>query len=556
MVISEFFAKLGLDLDKASFKAADALMGGVKVGLVAVASAAAAAGGAILGMVKNVSETADKVDETSQSIGVSTDALQELAYASSYSGLGIDGLAAGLGMLTRSMAAAKDGSKETADAFRKAGVAVTDAHGQLRPADEVLGDLADKFAGMPAGAEKSSLAMKLFGRSGTQMIPFLNAGRDGIADLRQEAEDLGVVLDKNTIAQGAALDDSFTKLHATFTGLKNTIAGPLLEGVNGVVKAFTAWVRANRDIIKTRVEQFTRVLGVLLKATAATLSVIGKVLGVVIDHWRIFAIVVGSYVVAALLASLSAAAAAAGGYLALGVAAVSAGIEAAAAWLAAAFPVIALAALLAIVVLIAMDIYTWLTGGDSVIGRLWDRWGGFLKDFATPSESDPWWLFAIKTFLGILLDIPQAWDDAVAFWKEVFTDFFNWLFDVVDAVAKAIKETISDALTAGVGGVISWGMGKLKGKERTIDLSKLNGAASGFQDTFGTGRSPETTAAITAANNALPKGQAPFFAVTQNIQALPGMNTKDVADAATRAQEEYYQAKLRATSGALGGGRK
>src|SRR3546814_2755066 len=53
---------------------------------------------------------------------------------------------------------------EGSKALQALGVAATDAHGQIRPTEQVLLDLAEKFADMPDGADKAALAIKLFGR--------------------------------------------------------------------------------------------------------------------------------------------------------------------------------------------------------------------------------------------------------------------------------------------------------------------------------------------------------------------------------------------------------
>lgn len=83
------------------------------------------------------------------------------------------GLGEGHGELATAMVAA-GGSKEQIEVFSRLGVSVTDAAGQLRPTEDVLLDLADAFAAMPDGAEKSALAVKLFGKSGVELI--LNQG--------------------------------------------------------------------------------------------------------------------------------------------------------------------------------------------------------------------------------------------------------------------------------------------------------------------------------------------------------------------------------------------
>ena len=60
----------------------------------------------------------------------------------------------------------------------------------------MLKDVAAVFKDMPNGAEKSTLAVQLFGRSGLDMIPMLNKGADGIADLEAKTAAYGLTLTK------------------------------------------------------------------------------------------------------------------------------------------------------------------------------------------------------------------------------------------------------------------------------------------------------------------------------------------------------------------------
>ncbi|MFJ4230115.1 hypothetical protein ACIPYV_21325, partial [Paenarthrobacter nicotinovorans] len=65
----------------------------------------------------------------------------------------------------------------------------------VKPMAEILPGLADKFKSMPDGAEKTALATQLFGRSGAQMLPFLNKGSEGIGQLTDKAKQMGLVID-------------------------------------------------------------------------------------------------------------------------------------------------------------------------------------------------------------------------------------------------------------------------------------------------------------------------------------------------------------------------
>jgi hypothetical protein len=119
------------------------------------------------------------------------------------------------------------------------GIAVTDSAGKLRPMDEVMMEVADRFASMENGAEKTALAIKLFGRSGSELIPFLNLGRAGLAELRKEAERLGIVMSDSDAAASDKFKDALVSLKASVQGVGMTIGKILIPAGQQIIDMFT-----------------------------------------------------------------------------------------------------------------------------------------------------------------------------------------------------------------------------------------------------------------------------------------------------------------------------
>ena len=133
-------------------------------------------------------DRADQLDKLSQAAGVSVEALSRLAFAARLSGADINVLSRGLLKLSQ------DATKNQG-LLGALGIEITDAAGNARTADALLLDLADTFAALPDGAEKTALAMKLLGEeSGPRLTALLNLGRQGLIDLGIEAERSGAVM--------------------------------------------------------------------------------------------------------------------------------------------------------------------------------------------------------------------------------------------------------------------------------------------------------------------------------------------------------------------------
>src|SRR5262249_5952869 len=150
--------------------------------------------------------------------------LSSFELAARTAGTSLEAVGSGVKFLTNNMAAAATGSGEMADAFKKIGVEVKDAHGNLRAADDVLLDLAQKFADAPDGANKTAAALKLLGRSGLEMIPFLNQGKEGIRDLIDEAVQMGAVVSEQGAKTADAIGDNFARIQVAIIGVKNQFA--------------------------------------------------------------------------------------------------------------------------------------------------------------------------------------------------------------------------------------------------------------------------------------------------------------------------------------------
>ncbi|MBK7823597.1 MAG: phage tail tape measure protein [Tessaracoccus sp.] len=163
-----------------------------------LAGVAAGAGLAVLG--KQAKDFAVESVAAFTTVGKEAGALQRvmggsIEEASGMRGMfklaGLDADAAGKSMGLFSKSIVNNG-----EAFAGMGIAVRDAGGQLRPTNDILKDTAEKFQQMPAGAEKTALALELFGKSGTSMLPFLNRGAEGLTALEQKTAEYGLTLSK------------------------------------------------------------------------------------------------------------------------------------------------------------------------------------------------------------------------------------------------------------------------------------------------------------------------------------------------------------------------
>jgi hypothetical protein len=224
--------------------------------------------GALVAAGKAALETADELSKLSQKTGISVESLSLLKPIAEQSGISMEGLAKGLQKLATAMVGAASGSKEQADTFARLGVSVTDVAGKLRPTEAVLMDLADAFAAMPDGAEKSALAVKLFGKSGVDLIPFLNQGRAGIEELKLKFKELGLEISGDTARAAEKFNDTLDTVKQALHAVVMKIAEAALPALQKFADALVL-VASHGDEIMTTL----RILGEVLIAVLAVKGV-------------------------------------------------------------------------------------------------------------------------------------------------------------------------------------------------------------------------------------------------------------------------------------------
>src|SRR5690606_2089422 len=233
--------------------------------------AAAAAGPAVAYALRRVSDetarTASQVDKFSKQTGIATSTLQALGYAASQEHASLETLGMGLVRLTRRTAEAAAGNQAYLASYRRLGIQIRDANGNIRGTEELLLDIAEAFEGISDEGDRARIAFNLLGDSGYALLPFLSLGRREIERLMQEARDLGLIISRENIDRFVQYDAIMGRFRGTITGLRNEVAVAVIpifnllaeRGAEGV-QAFASWVRENR----TLVAQATIVTGALL----------------------------------------------------------------------------------------------------------------------------------------------------------------------------------------------------------------------------------------------------------------------------------------------------
>ena len=162
-------------------------MEGMKASMKKIGMAMTGAGTVIVGSMVGVTfqwaKAGDEVQKLSEKTGFSTESLSELRHAAELSGTSLQGLESGIKVMQRSLYDASQGLSTATDALDSLGLSYEEL-ASLSP-EEQFKAITNALADVEDESLKSALAQKVFGRAGTDLLPMLAQGSQGLADMRQ-----------------------------------------------------------------------------------------------------------------------------------------------------------------------------------------------------------------------------------------------------------------------------------------------------------------------------------------------------------------------------------
>jgi hypothetical protein len=207
-------------IQKAADSAANAL-GLIGIGLSGVAIGA---------FVKSAIDAADKLDDLSKKTGLSAEKLSGLTFAFKMSNVEIETMQKSFVMLSKNVV-------DNEDAFIALGISVKNADGTYKAADVIFKEVATFFAKMPDGVLKTKLATELFGKAGAELIPILNSGADGIEEMTNRAEELGLVISTDATKASEEFKDQLDTLQQQMIAITVNGLTPFIKSASELIES-------------------------------------------------------------------------------------------------------------------------------------------------------------------------------------------------------------------------------------------------------------------------------------------------------------------------------
>lgn len=237
-------------------------------------------------MIKETEEAAEGYRKLSAATGASVEFLsgfKEAADDVRVSGEAVDAalikFARGLGGVKDASEGVAESGKGIAQSLADIGVNANDSEGKVRPLADLLPDVADAFARMADGPAKTALAIQLFGKQGAELIPILNKGKEGIAEMAKAAEEAGLTMSTDTIQAIDKLKQAQDALGDSWGALSRKIGTAAIPALTSIVDALNYYTGTSGTMteafqtVNTELEKFYmagRVTDEGIKRIAAT----------------------------------------------------------------------------------------------------------------------------------------------------------------------------------------------------------------------------------------------------------------------------------------------
>ena len=276
-------ARLQRDMDDARRIAGDAMdrigraAGVAKMAIGAIAGALSVA--AFAHWIKGAIDAGDAANKLSAKTGIAVKDLAGLQMSFNLGGVSTDAMTSSMSRLSKGMV---EGSK-TLDVLR---ISTKNADGSFKSTRDVLYTLADKFAGMKDGAQKTSLALELFGKAGAELIPMLNGGSEAMREMDAMAVKLGMSISEDAAKKAEEFNDTLDLLHMGSEGVARSLAAEMLPTLTSLAGTFLTSMTEGDKLAKTA--QFLgsafKILYTVGLSVVEAFKTVGTIIGGTIAH--------------------------------------------------------------------------------------------------------------------------------------------------------------------------------------------------------------------------------------------------------------------------------
>ena len=230
--------------------------------------AAGAVNGALAGLAIAGARTAEEIGSTAKRVGAASEAIQAIGFAAQQSETDMGAVTTAMRSLSVQAFAAATKGGDAADSFKRLGINIRTAKGELKDTTTLFTETLDKLSGIENSTTRVAIAQDLMGRSAIQMGSFIKEGSVAITNATKIIGILNAKADDTTAKLGDEVGDAFNVAKLSVQGLSFAMLralGPALIDLAlrlaGIVSVISRWVDRNPALIKQMAQIAAGVLG-------------------------------------------------------------------------------------------------------------------------------------------------------------------------------------------------------------------------------------------------------------------------------------------------------
>ncbi|GAG85185.1 unnamed protein product, partial [marine sediment metagenome] len=194
--------------------------------------------------------------------GVAVETLSAFDHVAKISGTDIDVFEKSIRFLSKTMLDISRGTGIAKKTFKELGLSVTDSSGNLRDTISIVMEVADRIKNMTDETKKAAFASEIFGaKAGTQLLPMLKLGSEGIRELMGEAEDLNLIFSTEGAQAAADYTDAMTIFKGSIAGLTRELVIGLFPALTKIAEVLTIIIQKKDDLDKVFDILNTQIIG-------------------------------------------------------------------------------------------------------------------------------------------------------------------------------------------------------------------------------------------------------------------------------------------------------
>jgi len=264
--ISNISIRLGASTNKmqSDFRRASGIVRGFGSEVTAIAKRIALSIGSIVAVnslrsaVTEQLGAIDRLGKLGDRIGVSVAQLQAYQLQAQLAGTSVQTLEKSLERFVRTMGDAMAGESEAVAGFERLGLSAR----RLAQMDtaEAFEMAVEQIRQLPTAAQQASAAYDLFGRSGQEMITFIQGGSEAIQQAEKDLEEFGGELSRVDAAKVEEANDAMTRLQTAVKVLAANLTVSLAPALQAAAEALTSMASWMSNLDATTVENTAKVL--------------------------------------------------------------------------------------------------------------------------------------------------------------------------------------------------------------------------------------------------------------------------------------------------------